>query len=143
MSGGQGDALRCQLILYQAVDGRVSLDVRLEHESIWLTQRQMSLLFDKDSDTIGLHLRNIYKEGELEESSTTEDSSLVQTEGKRKVRRRARFYNLDAIIFVGYRVNSKRGTQFRIWATGVLRDHLLKGYTVYANRLRALNKIYA
>lgn len=140
MSGGTHDELRGEVVLYQAADGKVSLDVRLERESLWLSQRQISQLFDKDTDTIGLHLRNIYGEEELEESSTTEESSVVQTEGKRQVRRQVRLYNLDAIISVGYRVNSLRGTQFRIWATGVLRDHLVKGYSVNANRLRDLNQ---
>jgi len=140
MSGGSHEELRGEVVLYQAPDGRVSLDVRLDRESLWLSQRQMSQLFDKDTDTIGLHLRNIYSEGELEESSTTEDSSVVQTEGKRQVRRPVRLYNLDAVISVGYRVNSRRGTQFRIWATGVLRDHFVKGYSVNANRLRDLNR---
>ena len=129
-----------QIVLYKAPDGRVKLDVRLEGETVWLTQRQMAELFDKDTDTIGLHLRNTYREGELNEGATTEESSVVQIEGRRRVTRRVRFYNLDAIISVGYRVNSKRGTQFRIWATRVLRDHLLKGYTVNERRLRELNQ---
>ena len=133
-------AHRGEMVLYQAADGGISLDVRLERESIWLSQRQMALLFDKDTDTIGLHLRHIYQEGELEESATTEESSVVQTEGKRRVRRKVRLYNLDAIISVGYRVNSRRGTQFRIWATRVLREHLIKGYTTHAARLRELNQ---
>ncbi|MGF1613109.1 MAG: RhuM family protein [Gammaproteobacteria bacterium] len=141
MSGGRPDQPRGEVVLYQAADGQVSLDVRLERESLWLSQRQMSELFDKDTDTIGLHLRNIYGEGELEESATTEDSSVVQTEGRRQVRRRVRIYNLDAVLSVGYRVNSKRGTQFRIWATGVLRDHLVQGYSVNMNRLRELNQV--
>ncbi|MBU8934898.1 MAG: virulence RhuM family protein [candidate division Zixibacteria bacterium] len=136
----QTDDSRGEIILYQAPEGEVSLDVRLEKESVWLSQRQMSLLFDKDTDTIGLHLRNVYKEGELEEPATTEESSVVQKEGNRQVRRKVRFYNLDAIISVGYRVNSKRGTQFRIWATGILRDHILKGYSINQNRLRDLNQ---
>lgn len=140
MNGGSHDELRGEVVLYQTGDGQVSLEVRLERESLWLSQRQMAQLFDKDTDTIGLHLRNIYGEGELEESATTEESSVVQTEGKRQVRRQVRLYNLDAIISVGYRVNSLRGTQFRIWATGVLRTHLVKGYSVNANRLRDLNQ---
>jgi len=100
----------------------------------------MALIFEKDTDTIGLHLRNIYKEGELDEAATTEESSVVQTEGKRRVRRNIRIYNLDAIISVGYRVNSKRGTQLHIWATRVLRNHILEGYTVNEQRLRHLNQ---
>jgi prophage maintenance system killer protein len=121
-----------QVVLYKN-----RLEVRLEKDSVWLTQKQMSLLFDKDADTIGLHLRNIYKEGELKESTTTEESSVVQKEGNRQVRRDVRMYNLDAILSVGYRVNSKRGTQFRIWATNVLRQHLVAGYTINEKRLKA------
>jgi len=120
-----------QVILYKN-----HLEVRLEKDTVWLTQKQMSELFDKDTDTIGLHLRNIYKENELEESATTEESSVVQVEGNRRVRRKVRFYNLDAIISVGYRVNSKRGTQFRIWATNILRRHLVDGYTINEKRLK-------
>ena len=113
---GSDSAARGEIVLYQAPDGTVELEVRLQQESLWLSQRQMSQLFDKDPDTIGLHLRNIFKEGELAEAATTEESSVVQEEGGRKVRRKIQFYNLDAIISVGYRVNSKRGTQFRISA---------------------------
>jgi prophage maintenance system killer protein len=97
----------------------------------------MAVLFDKDTDTIGLHIRNAYKEKELDESSTTEESSVVQQEGRRNVTRKIRFYNLDVIISVGYRVNSKQGTQFRVWATQVLREHILQGYTLNEQRLRA------
>lgn len=140
MTAAADDASRGELVLYQAPDGSVELRLRLEHETLWLSQRQMALLFDKDSDTIGLHLRNLYAEGELDEAATTEDSSVVQTEGKRRVRRRVRLYNLDAVISVGYRVSSRRGTQFRIWATNVLRDHLVKGYTANAARLRDLDQ---
>ncbi len=134
------DTSRGEVILYQAPDGRVELQVRLEKDSIWLNQRQMAMLFDRDTDTIGLHLRNIFSDGELDEAATTEESSVVQMEGDRRVRRSVRFYNLDAIISVGYRINSKRGTQFRIWATRVLRDHILRGYTVNETRLRDLNQ---
>jgi hypothetical protein len=129
-----------EIILYRADDGGPALDVRLERESVWLNQRQMAELFDKDSDTVGLHIRNVFKEGELEPGSTTEESSVVQTEGDRQVRRKVRFYNLDVIISVGYRVKSLRGTQFRIWATNVLRQHLVQGYTVHERRLKELNQ---
>jgi death-on-curing family protein len=129
-----------EIILYQSEGGSPALEVRLEKDTVWLSHRQMAALFDKDSDTIGLHIRNIFKEGELEEFATTEESSVVQEEGGRKIRRRVRFYNLDVIISVGYRVKSKRGTQFRIWATGVLRNHLLKGYTLNERRLKELNQ---
>ena len=135
MSTGLGE-----IILYRGADGGPALDVRLERESVWLNQRQMAELFDKDSDTVGLHIRNVFKEGELETGSTTEESSVVQTEGGRQVRRKVRFYNLDVIISVGYRVKSLRGTQFRIWATNVLRQHLVQGYTVHERRLKELNQ---
>ena len=136
----QNDKSQGNVVLYQAPDGTVELDVRLERETVWLNQRQMAVLFDKDADTIGLHIRNTYKEGELESSATTEESSVVQKEGGRTVHRTVRFYNLDVVISVGYRVKSKRGTQFRIWATRVLREHLLKGYTANERRLRDLNQ---
>jgi prophage maintenance system killer protein len=124
------------IIIYQNPDGKTALDVRLDHETVWLTQKQMAELFDKDSDTIGLHIRNTYKEGELHPEGTTEESSVVQSEGNRQVRRKTRFYNLDVIISVGYRVKSQQGTRFRQWATQVLRDHIVNGYTVNEQRLR-------
>lgn len=126
-----------QILLYQSQDGKTQVEVNLHEETIWLSQKQMAELFDKDTDTIGLHLRNIFKEGELEERATTEESSVVQQEGQRQVRRNIRIYNLDAIISVGYRVNSKRGTQFRIWATQVLHQHLVEGYTLNQKHLQA------
>ena len=116
-----------QIVVYQP-DEISRIDVRFERNTVWLTQRQMAELFGCSSDNVGLHLRNIYNEGELVESATAEDSSVVRLEGKRKVVRRVRFYNLDAIISVGFRVNSRRGIQFRQWANGVIQDHLLKGY---------------
>ena len=125
-----------EVVLYQSPDGEVRLDVRLDHESVWLTQKQMAELFDTSPDNVGLHLKNVYAEGELVEGATTEDSSVVQTEGKRRVRRSVKHYSLDAVISVGYRVNSARGTQFRIWATRTLREHLLRGYTLSETRLR-------
>lgn len=121
---------KSQITIYQASDGSSRIEVRLEQDTLWLSQAQMAELFDKDSDTIGLHLKNIYESGELDELATTEDSSVVRQEGKRQVRRKIRFYNLDAVISVGYRVNSKKGTQFRIWATNVLRQHLVQGYSL-------------
>ena len=124
-----------KVVIYQSADGEASLDVRLEQETVWLNQKQMAELLDKDTDTIGLHIRNIYKEGELEPDATTEESSVVQNEGSREVRRTLKFYNLDVIISVGYRVKSQRGTQFRQWATKVLREHLVQGYTINQQRL--------
>jgi len=96
----------------------------------------MAELFEKNTDTIGLHVKNIFSTKELDKKSTTEDYSVVQMEGNRKVNRKIKFYNLDMIISVGYRVNSKRGTQFRIWATNVLKEHLIKGYTINEKRMR-------
>ncbi len=116
-----------QIEIYQGIDGQTQIEVKFEQDTIWLNQKQLGALFGKDSDTIGLHLRNIYKDEELDEISTTEDFSVVQEEGKRKVNRFIKSYNLDAIISVGYRVNSKRGIQFRQWATQRLKDYLVQG----------------
>lgn len=129
------DFYKGEMIIYTSPEGTANIDVRLEAETLWLSQKMMAELFGKDSDTIGLHLKNIYSEEELEEKATTEDFSVVQTEGKRRVTRRVKFYNLDAILSVGYRVNSKRGTQFRIWANRILKEHLVQGYTINAKRL--------
>ena len=131
---------RGEVLLYKSPGGGAALQVRIDRETVWLTQRQMAELFGKDTDTIGLHIRNAYKEGELEEIATTEDSSVVQREGCRAVRRAVRRYNLDVIISVGYRVKSKRGTQFRIWATRVLRDYVFKGYAANERRLKELHQ---
>jgi len=116
--------------IYKSETGETEISVRLENDSVWLTQKQMSLLFEKDSDTIGLHIKNIYQSGELEEISTTEEFSVVQSEGKRQVNRVLKHYNLDTIISVGYRVNSLRGIQFRKWASNVLKEYLIKGYAL-------------
>uniref|UniRef100_A0A831ZRL7 Cytochrome C biogenesis protein CycH n=1 Tax=Desulfacinum infernum TaxID=35837 RepID=A0A831ZRL7_9BACT len=129
-----------EIVLYQAADGSVKLDVRLEKETIWLSLNQMATLFERDKSVISRHLRNIYEEAELDREATVAFFATVQDEGGRRVTRRIEYYNLDAVISVGYRVNSKRGTQFRIWATQVLRDHLLKGYTVNARRLQELKQ---
>ena len=129
-----------EIVLYQAPDGSVSLDVRLDRETIWLNLNQLAALFERDKSVISRHLRNIYREGELDRKATVAFFATVQDEGGRQVLRQLEYYNLDAIISVGYRVNSKRGTQFRIWATRVLRDHLVKGYTANARRLEQLQK---
>ncbi|OFX27975.1 MAG: cytochrome C biogenesis protein CycH [Bacteroidetes bacterium GWA2_31_9] len=126
--------------IYQSQDGHTEVQVKFENETVWLSQKQIAQLFDKDTDTIGLHLRNIYKSGELAEISTTEDSSVVQLEGKRKVTRSIKLYNLDAIISVGFRVNSKRGIQFRIWANQILKEYLIKGYTLNEKKLNEQNE---
>jgi prophage maintenance system killer protein len=122
-----------EIVIYETENNRV--EVRLESETVWLTQRQMAELFDTSSDNISLHLKNIYTVGELKRSATTEDFSAVQKEGNRNVRRNRKHYNLDAIISVGYRVNSKRGVRFRQWATKVLRQHFIQGFTVNERRL--------
>lgn len=127
-----------QIEIYQSTDGQTQIEVKFGEETVWLSQRQMAELFDKDADTIGLHLKNIFAEGELEEHATTEESSVVQQEGRRNVRRKIRLYNLDAVISVGYRVNSKRGVQFRQWATQRLKDYLIQGYAV--NEIRLVQK---
>jgi len=120
-----------QIVVYQPNE-TVRLDVRLENETVWLTQSQMATLFGCSSDNIGLHLKNVYAVGELARESTTEDFSVVRMEGSRQVRRKVTCYNLDAIISVGYRVNSILGVKFRQWATSVLKDYLLRGYSVNA-----------
>lgn len=121
--------------IFTSSDGKASLKVILKEETVWLSQAQMGALFDTSTDNIGLHLKNIFKEKELEEASTTEESSVVQKEGSRQVKRKIKHYNLDAIISVGYRVSSKRATQFRKWATQVLKQHLVEGYTLNQKRL--------
>jgi hypothetical protein len=122
-------------------DGGLVLDVDVspDQETVWLSQRQMSELFGVSTDNIGLHIKNVLKAKELD-SSTAEESSVVQNEGGRKVRRTIKIYNLDMIISVGYRVNSKRGITFRRWATAVLKDYLIKGYSVNQHQLSRLNK---
>lgn len=139
MTRQKGD-YRGEVVLYQAPDGTVEFDVQLVRDSLWLNLNQMALLFDRDKSVISRHLRNVFKEGELEREATVAKNATVQVEGDRTVTRQVEFYNLDAILSVGYRVNSKRGTQFRIWATKVLRDHILKGYSVNQKRLRDLNQ---
>ncbi|MBK6904242.1 MAG: virulence RhuM family protein [Saprospirales bacterium] len=124
-----------QIEIFQTRDNQTQIKVRFEAETVWLSQKMMAELFDKDSDTIGLHLKNIYAEGELIETATTEVFSVVQTEGDREVKRNIKYYDLDVIISVGYRVNSKRGVQFRQWATQRLKDYLVQGYAINEKRL--------
>lgn len=115
------------IIIYQP-DEALKLDVRIEDGTVWLSQAQMAELFQASKQNISLHISNIYKDGELDKASTVKDYLTVQTEGKRKVKRRISYYNLDVIISAGYRVKSIRGTQFRQWANKILRDYLLRGY---------------
>lgn len=123
-------------LLYNLPDESVSVKAIVKDETIWLTQKAMAELFDVGIPAINKHLSNIYEEGELSKSSTVSNLEIVQTEGNRSVRRTPDFYNLDAIISVGYRVNSRRATQFRIWATSVLREYMVKGFALDDDRLK-------
>lgn len=129
-----------EIILYQP-DDTLTLDVRVEDESVWLTQAQMSELFQATKQNISLHIRNIYKEGELVEEATVKEYLTVQKEGNRNVQRRIAFYNLDVIISVGYRVKSIRGTQFRQWANKILKDYMLRGYAVNQRLMQLEDKM--
>ena len=128
-----------EVVKFENGDLVLDVDVSPEQETVWLSQRQMGELFGVSTDTIGLHIKNILRNKELD-SSTTEESSVVQNEGGRKIRRMIKRYNLDMIISVGYRVNSKRGITFRRWATAVLKDYLVKGYAVNQKQVSRLNK---
>jgi len=125
-------------IIFKTADESVSVDVRLEDETVWLTQKQMAVLFDKNVMTINEHIKNIYGEGELTESATIRKFLIVQKEGNREVSREVLYYNLDVIISAGYRVKSLRGTQFRIWATKRLNEYIRKGFTMDDERLKNL-----
>jgi len=124
-----------QVHLFVSQDGQAQLEVALDQDTVWLSQAQMGQLFDTSPENVLMHLQNIFKDEELEEPATTKEFLVVRQEGKRQVRRRIKHYNLDAIISVGYRVSSKRATQFRQWATRVLKDHLVQGYTLNQRRL--------
>lgn len=124
------------LILYTTDDGRSQIKLRAKDQTVWLTQREMAQLFDVSTDNVGLHLKNIFADGELSREATTEDSSVVQIEGSREVQRAVVLYNLDAILAVGYRVRSPRGVQFRRWASTVLKDYLIKGFVLDDERLK-------
>ena len=125
-----------ELILYQAEDETTRIEVRLENENVWLTQKMMAELFQTTPQNITIHLKNIFDEGELHEDATCKDFLQVQNEGYRKVERRQKFYNLDAIISVGYRIKSHIATKFRIWATARLKEYLIKGFTMDDERLK-------
>ncbi|MFZ1240449.1 MAG: virulence protein RhuM/Fic/DOC family protein [Anaerolineae bacterium] len=125
-----------EVVLFQSPEGDVQIDVRLEQETVWLSLNQIADLFARDKSVISRHLRNVYFTGELEREATVAKIATVQREGDREVVREIEFFNLDAILSVGYRVNSKRGTQFRIWATRTLKEHLIRGYTLHERSLR-------
>lgn len=125
-----------EIIIYQTQDGQTKIDVKIENETVWLSQNQMAELFQTTKQNISLHIKNIFEEGELEETSTVKDYLTVQNEGSRKVSRNIALYNLDVIISVGYRVKSLRGTQFRIWATQVLKEYMKKGFALNDDLLK-------
>lgn len=125
-----------EIMIYQSDNGEIRLETRLENETLWMTQNQMAELFGCTADNISLHLKNIFEESELVESSTTEDFSVVRLEGGRQVSRNIKHYNLDAIISVGYRVKSVIATRFRIWATQQLKEYIIKGFVMDDERLK-------
>lgn len=124
------------IVLYETDDGKINVDVILKDETIWLTQKSMAELFDVNSQAITKHLQNIFQEGELKKELTCSILEQVQKEGNRSVKRKIDFYNLDAIIAVGYRVNSKKATKFSIWATNVLKEYMIKGFKIDVARMK-------
>lgn len=132
--------MKDEIIIYQADEGTTKLEVKIEDETVWLTQTQMATLFQTTRNNITLHISNIFKEKELSESSVGKESLLTASDGKKY---KTKFYNLDVIISVGYRVKSIRGTQFRIWANKVLKDYLLKGYAVSQRFERIENEVHS
>ncbi len=137
---GEVDTPRGEVVVYEASDGEVRVDVRLEGETLWLSLTQMAELFGRDKSVISRHLRNVFRSGELVREAVVARNATTASDGKTY---QVEFFNLDAILSVGYRVSSKQGTQFRIWATRILRDHLLRGYTLRERRLaeRGLGEI--
>ena len=129
--------MKDEIIIYRPNELAAHIEVRLEDETVWLSLNQIAQLFDRDKSVISRHLQNIYKEGELTLEATVAKNATVQMEAGREVKREIEYYNLDAILSVGYRVNSKQGTQFRIWANRILKDYLLKGYAIN-NRMNRL-----
>ena len=127
-----------EVAVYEDAGGEVRVDVCLDRETVWLTQRQLAEVFDSTPENVLMHLRNIFGSGELEAEATTKEFLVVRTEGRRRVRRRLKHYNLDAIISVGYRVNTRRGVRFRQWATRTLHGHLVQGFTLNERRLAEL-----
>src|SRR5690625_4243840 len=126
------------ILIYQTEDGNTKIDVRLENETVWMTQKAIAELYQKGVNTINEHIKNIYAVGELQESATIRKNRIVQLEGKREVEREVSFYNLEMMIAIGYRVRSHRGTQFRQWATERLNEYLVKGFTMDDDRLKEM-----
>jgi hypothetical protein len=141
MEMGDNVENKTDILIYQLEDGKTKVDVRLENETVWMTQKAIAELYQTTPQNITLHIKNIYEEGELEENSTCKNYLQVQTEGNRTVQRNSRHYNLEMIIAVGYRVRSSRGTQFRRWATERLNEYLVKGFTMDDERLKGMRNI--
>ena len=133
---------RSNFLLYSSSDGDIKIDVRLEDETVWLTQKLIAELYQTTPQNITIHLKNIYESGELEEKATCKDFLQVQIEGNRQIKRKQKFYNLDAIISVGYRVNSYQATQFRIWATKTLKEFIIKGFVLNDERLKQGGQVF-
>lgn len=131
-----------KFLIYEAEDNKVVADVLIMDESIWMTQKQMAQVFDVGVPAVSKHLSNIFNEGELEENRTVSKMEIVQKEGNRNVKREVDYYNLDAIIALGYRINSKKATKFRIWATGVLKEYMIKGFALDDERLKQGNDLF-
>ena len=129
------------ILIYQSTEGTIKIDVQLQDETVWLTQEQMQNLFGKAKSTISEHIKNIFSEGELIQNATVRNFRTVQIEGSREVERNIEYYNLDVIISVGYRVKSQQGTQFRIWATSRLKEHIIKGFTLNDDRFKSGNSM--
>jgi len=125
-----------KIIIFKTEDEKISVDARFDEETAWLSLDQMATLFERDKSTVSRHIKNVYEEGELEQSATVAKIATVQTEGERQVERQIEYYNLDVIISVGYRVKSLRGTQFRQWATKRLNEYIRKGFTLDDERLK-------
>jgi len=130
-----------EILLYQTEDGQTKVEVRLDGETVWLTLNQLAELLQTTKQNVSLHIKNIYREGEVQEAATVKEYLTVQQEGNRTVQRSIAYYNLDMIISVGYRVNSHRGTQFRIWATQRLKEYIIKGFTLDDDRLKRNNQM--
>jgi len=131
---------KSEIQIFTSKDGKTEIEVKLEKETVWLNQYQLESLFETNRTSINRHISNIYKSNELEEKATCAKIAQVQKEGKRKITRKIKYYNLDIIIAVGYRVNSKRGTEFRIWSNKILKDYLIKGFALNEKRLTLENK---
>jgi hypothetical protein len=135
--------MKDEIILYRPDELAEHIEVRLEDETVWLSQQQMATLFNQTKQNISLHINNCFKEGELNKKATVKEFLTVQKEGNRTVKRKIEYFNLDVNISVGYRVKSKQGTQFRIWATRVLKDYLLKGYAINTRMNRIEDNLHS